>query len=315
VRTLGTNAWGIVLLAGVAVAGMQCGNPEALKHRAVSTGSGGSAAEMGGASGIAGVGGAAGGIAGSGLAATAGASGAPGLAGADGLGGSTGTAGDMGNAGTGGGAGSGAVGSTSSAGVGGTAGVGGAGGSGGAGGTAGAGVGGSGGAAGGASGSAGSGGATGGASGMAGSSPDAGASVNYCDRIHWKATASVTGGDGAGPIGGIDGSLTTRWGNNKSQDGTDWYQVDFGGQIKLRNITLNNTQAYPDDYPGAYAVYGSSDGVAFDANPFVTGNGTTNSTVINFSERTMRAVKIKQTGTSRNANWWQIGEFQPSCSP
>jgi hypothetical protein len=138
--------------------------------------------------------------------------------------------------------------------------------------------------------------------------------VDYCDRSNWKATASVTAGDGAGPIGGIDGNLTTRWANNKGQDGTDWYAVDFGGLVKVRSISLNNTQAYPDDYPGAYAVYGSSDGIAFDATPFATGNGATNSTVIAFTERTVRAVKIKQTGTSRSTNWWQIGELQLACS-
>jgi hypothetical protein len=242
----------------------------------------------------------------------AGAGGAFGIAGADGFAGTTGAGGETGSAGTSGAAGSASAGS-GGGGVSGTAGTGSAGGNGGTNGGAGNGGGGAG-SKGGAGGAGGT-GSSGGASGAAGTAPDAGVLVNHCDRTKWTATASVTAGDGAGPIGGIDGNLTTRWGNNKGQDGTDWYQVDFGGGVKLRNITLNNTQAYPDDYPGAYAVYGSLDAVTFDASPFVTGNGTPNSTVINFAERTVRAVKIKQTGTSRNANWWQIGEFQPTCSP
>jgi hypothetical protein len=157
---------------------------------------------------------------------------------------------------------------------------------------------------------------TGGATGAAGTAPpDGGVAINYCDRTRWTATASVTGGDGAGPVGGIDGNLATRWGNNRPQDGTDWYQVDFGGRVKLRGITLDNTQTYPEDYPGAYAVHGSLDGVTVDANPFVTGTGTTGKTVITFAERTVRAVRIKQTGTTRSPLWWQIGEFQPVCAP
>jgi hypothetical protein len=139
--------------------------------------------------------------------------------------------------------------------------------------------------------------------------------VSYCDRARWTATASVTGGDGAGPPGGIDGDLTTRWANNHGQNGTDYYAVDFGGPVKLSKITLNNTQAYPDDYPGAYAVYGSSDGTTFDAAPFVTGAGTTGSTVITFGQRTVRAVRVNQTGTTRSTNWWQIGELQVVCAP
>ncbi|MEA2699179.1 MAG: type domain, partial [Myxococcales bacterium] len=70
---------------------------------------------------------------------------------------------------------------------------------------------------------------------------------NFCDRASWRATASR--GDGPGPFAGIDGNLATRWSSLRGQDGTDWYQVDFGGPVKLTNITLNNTQVSPYDYP------------------------------------------------------------------
>jgi hypothetical protein len=136
---------------------------------------------------------------------------------------------------------------------------------------------------------------------------------NFCDRSGWKATASVPG-DGRGPIGALDGNLTTRWNTRRLQDGTDWYQVDFGGQVKLTNITLNNTQAFPADYPGAYEVYGSLDGAIFDVAPFTSGAGTTNATVIDFAARTVRAVRVKQVGTSNRIHWWGIGEFQATCS-
>jgi hypothetical protein len=137
--------------------------------------------------------------------------------------------------------------------------------------------------------------------------------TNYCDRSHWEATASVTAGDGSGPKGAIDGDLKTRWANNHEQNGSDWYQLDFGGLVKLSSITLDNTQAYPNDYPGKYAVYGSVDGLSFDSAPFDTGDGTPNKTIMQFKERSVRAVKILEVGSARSPHWWQIGELQVGC--
>jgi F5/8 type C domain-containing protein/alpha-galactosidase-like CBM13-containing protein len=144
-------------------------------------------------------------------------------------------------------------------------------------------------------------------------SPVVSASGNACDRSSWKATASVTGGDGGGPAAGIDGDLETRWANNRPQNGADWYQVDFGALVKLARITLDNTQSYPNDYAGSYAVFGSLDGVKFDATPFVTGNGTVNATTIDFPQRTVRAIKIAEVGSARSPAWWQIGEVEVVC--
>jgi hypothetical protein len=137
--------------------------------------------------------------------------------------------------------------------------------------------------------------------------------VGACDRASWKVAASVTGGDGGGPAAAIDGDLTTRWANNRGQNGTDWFQVDFGGLVKLARITLDDSQAFPNDYPGSYAVYGSLDGVTFDATPFATGSGAANATVIDFPQRTVRAIKIAQVGATRSGNWWQIGELTTIC--
>jgi hypothetical protein len=259
---------------------------------------GAGAAGAAGLGALAGDGGASGGAGTVDIAGTAGCA-ATGGAGAVGGAGQAGGAADAGSqdAAAAGGAG-GAAGSVGVAGSGG----GGAAGSGGQGGTSGA--------AGSAAGSAGAGGAAGATtSGAAGA-----VAVDYCDRARWTAKASVTTGDGGGPPAGIDGDLTTRWANNHGQTGMDWYAVDFGGTVKLSKITLNNTLTYPDDYPGAYAVYGSSDGVTFDATPFVTGSGANPSTVITFAQRSVRAVRVNQTGTSRASNWWQIGEFQVICA-
>jgi hypothetical protein len=139
------------------------------------------------------------------------------------------------------------------------------------------------------------------------------AGTDYCQRAHWEATASVTAGDGGGPEGAIDGNLKTRWATNRPQDGTDWFQLDFGGLVKLANVTLDNSQAYGDDYPGKYAIYGSVDGVTFDAAPFATGDGKPTRTIVDFKERTARAIKIMQVGSARAPRWWQIGELAVGC--
>jgi hypothetical protein len=133
-----------------------------------------------------------------------------------------------------------------------------------------------------------------------------------CDRHSWKASASVSSGSGS-PGAAIDGDLGSAWSTNHPQNGTDWFVIDFGALVKLPRITLDDSQAAPDDYPGGYAVSSSVDGVKFEATPFVTGAGSHSKTVMDFSQRTVRAVKIRQTGTARAPHWWQIGEVQVIC--
>jgi hypothetical protein len=133
---------------------------------------------------------------------------------------------------------------------------------------------------------------------------------DHCDRSKWKASGSA-------PVGSafaIDGDLTTRWANGKFQDGSDWFAVDFGGPVTLSSITLNDAGAYRADYPGAYEVRGSLDGVTFVDPPFVAGNGAEGATVIDFAPRTLRAVKVSQVGTANPTHWWGIGEFQMACT-
>jgi F5/8 type C domain len=159
---------------------------------------------------------------------------------------------------------------------------------------------------------------TGGAdSGSGGAGPestggsDGNSGVNHCDPAQWTATASTSPANRV-PPNAIDGDLTTRWGTGRSQNNTDWFQVDFGGVVKLSGITLNNTKVVPGDYPGNYAVHVSMDGAQF-GEPIASGAGAPNMTVIHFAPQTARAVRINQIGTNRPMNWWQIPEFQPDC--
>jgi hypothetical protein len=52
--------------------------------------------------------------------------------------------------------------------------------------------------------------------------------------------------------------------------------------------------------------------VSFDSYPFKTGNGAANRTMISFKEKSVKAIKIQQTG-SRRGHWWQIGELTVGC--
>jgi hypothetical protein len=165
-------------------------------------------------------------------------------------------------------------------------------------------------------------GGQGGAAGAAGASGGAGTAgaagtgaINYCDHSHWTATASngANSGGGGPPSSGVDGDLMTRWATNKGQVDTDYYAVDFGGTVKLTKITLNNA-IYPGDYPGAYAIYTSTDGTTFGTTAIATGNGTSGTTVITFTQQSVRAVRVDQTATNRGGTWWQIAEFQVDCT-
>jgi hypothetical protein len=45
----------------------------------------------------------------------------------------------------------------------------------------------------------------------------------------------------------------------------------------------------------------------------LTGDGSANKTIVNFRERSVRAIKIHQVGDSRDDSWWQIGEIVVGC--
>jgi hypothetical protein len=130
-----------------------------------------------------------------------------------------------------------------------------------------------------------------------------------CDRNKWIESASV---NNAAAASAADGNGGSRYTTNRTMAVGDHYQIDFTGVVKLSQIVLNNTSTSSGDYPGGYAVYGSMDGVNFDATPFVTGTGAANQTIITFAQRSVKAVRIKVTAT--RSNYWSIGEFEAACT-
>ncbi|HEX4403259.1 MAG TPA: discoidin domain-containing protein, partial [Polyangia bacterium] len=108
-------------------------------------------------------------------------------------------------------------------------------------------------------------------------------------------------------------NLTDRWTTNSGSYAGQYVQIDFTGSINLSRITLDDSQTSGGDYPGAYAVFSSSDGVNFSSTPFVTGSGTSGQTVISFQQENIRAIRIQATSTT-NGGWWSIGEIETNCS-
>ena len=93
----------------------------------------------------------------------------------------------------------------------------------------------------------------------------------------------------------------------------DYYQLDFTGTVNLTKIVLNNSQSSGNDFPSGIALYGSMDGTSFDSSAFATGSGAAGLSTISFTQRTLRAVRIKITSTG-STNWWSIGDIQTSCA-
>jgi hypothetical protein len=241
---------------------------------------------------------------------TTGGSGTTGSAGASA--GTTGSAGDT--AGTTGAAGTGLTGTAGASGTTGTAGAGG--------GTAG-----DTGATAGTTGTAGASGTTGtaGASGTTGTAGTGASNAMACSETGglWAFTPNTmcTGGNpscgfcnanpgACAPAGAIDGDATTRYTSGQTQNGTEFFTLDFGATVSITGITLDDT-ASPKDFPIMYKAEYSTDGTTYVGfTPAVTGAGAI-TTAITFPKTSMRSIKISQTGmvTAPATSWWSIHEI------
>src|SRR5258708_1757638 len=86
---------------------------------------------------------------------------------------------------------------------------------------------------------AGHGGARGGASDDDGSFPP-GATIGPCVATKW--TASALASAVADPaVNAIDGILVSRWSPGVAQTPGQYYQIDFGGYVRLNQIVLDST--------------------------------------------------------------------------
>jgi hypothetical protein len=129
--------------------------------------------------------------------------------------------------------------------------------------------------------------------------------AGFCTPSKWSVTASK---NGSGAPAATDSNLTNRWTTNSQQAVGDYFQVDFGGMVKLSAFQLNNTQTSSGDVPGTLGVFTSQDGVNFSNVPATTATGAA-TTVFKMTQETLRAVRIKILGTT-NSSWWSVAELQ-----
>jgi hypothetical protein len=135
--------------------------------------------------------------------------------------------------------------------------------------------------------------------------------TGVCTTQLWSGSASVNNGASGGAD---DGDLTTRWTTGRAMQNGDYFQEDFGGNVTLSSITLNNSNdGSSGDYPKTLGLFTSQDGTNFSSVPVATFSGATNSSV-SFTSDPVRAIRVKILDTGGNTAWWSIGEVQAGCS-
>lgn len=122
-------------------------------------------------------------------------------------------------------------------------------------------------------------------------------------RTGWTATASH---NNALAGNGIDSDESTRWDAGIIQSNGQWFVVDMKGSKTFNQVILDYVISALD-YPAAYAVYVSDDGVSW-GDAVATGQGKPEITYIGFPTQTARYIRIVQTG-STTEKWWSIHEL------
>jgi hypothetical protein len=136
--------------------------------------------------------------------------------------------------------------------------------------------------------------------------------TNYCARVHWSATASISSGSELA-ANAIDSRPSTRWATGRPQQGNEYLQVDFGGLVKFNQVVLDNRSGTAGDYPRGYRISVSNDGTIFTSavGPVpVNPPGSALTIALPWAEG--RFARIGQTGTDGVA-WWGVNELRFNC--
>ena len=122
-------------------------------------------------------------------------------------------------------------------------------------------------------------------------------------RTGWIATASH---NNAIAYYAIDGRADTRWDTGGPQAMGQWFAVDTRQPVTFNTLILD-TSGSPNDWPAAYAVYVSDDGINW-GDPVATGSQASSVVFIDLPETTARYVRTVQTGVGKTL-YWSIHEF------
>jgi HEAT repeat protein len=105
----------------------------------------------------------------------------------------------------------------------------------------------------------------------------------------------------------IDGDPSTRWTTGTPQRPDQWFEIDLGGELRVRGVTLDATGS-AGDFPRRYEVYGTSNPERWGP-PLVKGEGNGAVILIDFSPKKMRHIRIVQQG-SAEGQYWSIHELR-----
>jgi mannan endo-1,4-beta-mannosidase len=132
------------------------------------------------------------------------------------------------------------------------------------------------------------------------------------DRAGWKATTFRGDRLKNGQFNSADVALggycneEDIWRSETAQEPGQWLQVDMEAKRTFTRVTID-TRAHASDYPRAYELYVSNDGVNWGA-PVAVGKNEQAVLRISFSPQTARYIKFVQTG--KTWHHWYIGNFE-----
>lgn len=109
-----------------------------------------------------------------------------------------------------------------------------------------------------------------------------------------------------------DGALDERWASGQPQEDGQWFHVDFGVDVAISHVILQQGRDI-EDFPRGYEISVSERHTDFDAVARASGHGASVSeTVIPFEQPVVgRYMLIKQTGSANV--WWSIAEISVEC--
>ncbi|MFY0255321.1 glycosyl hydrolase family 28-related protein [Chitinophaga sp. 30R24] len=122
------------------------------------------------------------------------------------------------------------------------------------------------------------------------------------DRQGWTASASINSGNAKNAL---DSTASSRWDTQGSQVNGQNFTVDMKTVNTFHAIVLDASGS-PNDSPAGYDVFTSNDGTNWGT-AIASGVGNTGMTLISFSDKIGRYIKIVQTGSK--SNYWSIHEF------
>ena len=160
-------------------------------------------------------------------------------------------------------------------------------------------------------------GSTSGASGSAGTGGSA--SVALCSdhplvpKASWVPSASHQSTTPPNPPSKLTDNTATRWSSGKPQSGDEWVQIDFGAQVALRGINLQQG-VDGNDYPRGYVVIVSNTAKDLTGTVRASGIGTSGVTTTIALPKVVfgRYLLIKQL--EKSLSWWSVAELEVNCT-